>query len=84
MFCPVICIVEFARFPIDAELFLAFSVSEPMDSHIHCLGPFWLLISIDDTVNHCVASLEWRVRLFVVPFLQDDANVHSFSCHDVQ
>ena len=57
MFGPIIRIIEFSRAPVNAKLFLAFSVPEPMESHVHGLCSFWLYFAVDDSIGH------WIVRL---------------------
>ena len=48
MFSPVVGVIEFAWAPVDAELFLAFEISEPVEAHVHGLGLFGLDFSVDD------------------------------------
>ena len=53
VFGPVVSIVEFARVPLDVELFLAFAILQPMESHVNCFGAFQLHFTIDSTL-HCL------------------------------
>ena len=57
MFGPVVGIVEFARAPVDVELFLAFVIVQPMKSQVHCLSAFGLYFTIDDCSG--VAGCLW-------------------------
>jgi len=83
VFCPIVGIVEFARSPIDAELFLAFAVAEPMESHVHGFGAFGYNFAVDDSVCHRVVGLERSCWLWVAHFFQNYSNVDGLSCHDV-
>ena len=81
---PVICIVQFSWSPVYVELFMAFSISWPVKTHVHCFREFMLDFSIDNRVCHCVIRLQWHWWLFVSHFFKDDANLDCFSCHDVE
>ncbi len=48
MFCPVVGIVQTIWPPIDSELSLAFMISQPIESYVHCLGSFWFDFPMDD------------------------------------
>ena len=52
VFSPVVGVVEFAGPPVNAELLLALSVSEPVELHVHRFCSFWLYFDIDDTIGH--------------------------------
>ena len=82
--CVIISVVQFPWPQVDLKLLLEFFVSQPMESHFYCLGTFWLHLSVDNAFVHCVVGLEWHGRLFVDHFLQDDKDVHGFSCHDLK
>ena len=41
-FSPVITPIERSQPPLKTKLFLTFSISDPMEPHIHALGTFWL------------------------------------------
>ncbi len=56
--CPIVGVVQFPQLPVDLKLLLAFSVSETMELHVHCLGLFGLHLSIDDAIGHCIVGLE--------------------------
>ena len=83
MFGPVVSIVCFSWPPEKFELLLAFSVSQPMKTHVHCLCSFWLYFGIDDCFGHGVVGLDGRCRLFVSHFLEYDSDVNRLSSHDV-
>ena len=59
MLCPIVCIVEFSWSPIEPKLFLAFSVSQPVEPHVHCLRFLGLDPLIDDAFCHGVVRLYW-------------------------
>ena len=65
MFGPVISIVEFSGTPVDVELFLAFSVKEPVKAYIHGFIAFRLDLAIDNTFSSGVVSLNGRGWLFM-------------------
>ena len=50
--CPIVCIIKFPRTPIESELFLAFSVSEPVESHVHGFGSLRLYFAVDHPFGH--------------------------------
>ena len=54
---PVMGIVEFAWVPVDAELFLVFSVVEPMKTHIHGFCAFGLDFTVYNNLSHGVVCL---------------------------
>jgi hypothetical protein len=47
MLCPVVGIVRGAGAPIKSELFLRAAISQPMKTHIHGFGMFWLHPFVD-------------------------------------
>ncbi len=48
---PVIGIVELTGAPVDVELFLAFEIAQPMESHVHSFSAFGLAFTIDDSFS---------------------------------
>ena len=49
VFCPVVRVIEGAGSPIKSELVLVDgAVEEPVESHVHRLGAFWLHLLVDD------------------------------------
>ena len=84
MFSPIVSVIEFAWAPVDAELFLAFAISEPVESHVHGFGPFGLDLSVDDAFGGGVVCLERGGRLCVSEFLQDNADEDCLAGHDVK
>ena len=48
---PVIGVVELVGVPDDAELFLAFAIAQPMESHVHSFSAFGLDFTIDDSFS---------------------------------
>ena len=83
VFCPVVSIIEFAWTPINSELFLAFLVAKPMETHVHCLCAFGGDFAVDNTVRHCIVSLQWCGGLWMTHFFEDDSNIDNLSCTDV-
>jgi hypothetical protein len=57
MFCPVVGIVQLSGLPVNAELSLAFSIEQPVESHVHGFGLFGLYFAVDDPICHCIISL---------------------------
>ena len=50
--CPIIGIIEFFGPPVYAKLFLACSVPEPVESHVHGLCMCWCYFVIDYSIGH--------------------------------
>jgi hypothetical protein len=49
MFCPVVRVIRGAGAPVKSKLFLAdAAISQPMKTHIHGFGTFWLHSFVDD------------------------------------
>ena len=84
MLCPIVCLVEFSWSPIEPKLFLAFSVSQPVEMHVHCLRLFGLDSLIDDTFRHGVIRLYWCGGLLVSHFFQNDSDVYCLACCNVK
>jgi hypothetical protein len=80
----VISIVEFSGAPVDAGLFLAFSVAEPVAAHVHGFSAFWLYLAIDDAFGSGVVGLKGHGWLFMTEFFEDNANEDGFVRHDVK
>ena len=74
---PIVGEILFTRLPIDAELALAFVVSEPVEAHVHCFGVFWLDFAIYDCISHSIVRLEGCSRLLMAEFLQNDSDIDS-------
>ena len=84
MFRPIVGVVCLAWAPVESELFLAFAVAQPVESHVHCFCSLGLDFAVDDCVGHRIVCLDWGGGLFVAHLLEDDADVYGFSCHDVE
>ena len=84
VFGVVIGIVEFSWAPIDAKLFLAFAVSQLVETHVHCFGAFWHHFSVDDAICHRVVGLQGGGRLLVSHLFQYDAHIHGLPGHYVK
>jgi hypothetical protein len=70
MFGWVVAKVGLARLPMDMELMLPSSVSEPVESHVHCLRS-----ALDDGVGEdsggtLVVEFNWRRTLRMSHFLE--------------
>ena len=73
---PVICIVEFARAPVDFKLFLAFAVAKPMEAHVPGFGPFLLHVGMNETVGGGIVSFEWSWWLWMAKINQSLSDVN--------
>ena len=72
---PIVGEILFTRSPIDAELALAFVVSEPVEVHVLCFGAFWLDFVVNDCISHSIVLMEGGSRLLMAEFLQNDSDV---------
>ena len=70
MFGPIISMVEFSGAPVDAEMFLAFSVTEPVEGHVHGFSVLWLDLAIDDAFGSGVVGLKGLGWLFMTSSLR--------------
>ena len=80
----IVGIVRFSRSPVESELLLAFSVSEPMESHVHRFGSLGLDFLVDYFFCYRVVGLHRGWRLLVSHFFEDDSDVDGFPCHDIE
>ena len=70
MFCPVFGVVCGAGMPVKSKLFLVdAAISQPMETHIHGFGTFWLYPFVDDAFGSGIVDLNGGGRLFVPHFL---------------
>ena len=70
MLRPVVGIVRGAGAPIKSELLLAdAAIPQPMETHIHGFGTFWLHPFVDDAFGGGIVNLNGGGRLFVSHFL---------------
>jgi hypothetical protein len=70
MFCPVVGIVCGARAPIKSDLLLIdAAILQPVETHIHGFGTFWLHLFVDDAFGGGIVNLNGGGRLFVSHFL---------------
>ena len=76
MLCPVVCIIEFFWLPIEPKLFLALSVSQPVEAHVRWFCSLGLDPLIDDTFYYGIVHLYWFWWLLVSYFVQDDLGVY--------
>ena len=84
MFCPVISIVEVFGTSVDTELYLAFSVAEPVKAHVHGFSAFRLDLAIDNAFGSGVVSLKGCGWLFMTEPFEDNANEDGFARHNVK
>ena len=55
--CPVVFIVLFVWLPMYSEFFLEFSLSDPMEYHVHLFRLFWFYFAVAYYIFHCVVYL---------------------------
>ena len=72
---PIACVIFLTWPPVDPKLLMAFSVTDPMKSHLHCMISFWLDFLIDNSLCHCVIYLDRCWWLLVAHFLKNDTYV---------
>ncbi len=70
MFHPVVGVVRGAGAPVKLKLFLVdAAIRQPMETHIHGFGTFWLDLFVDDAFGGGIVDLNGGGRLFVPHFL---------------
>jgi hypothetical protein len=79
---PIVGEILFTMPPIDAELALAFTVTEPVEVHVHCFGSFRLDFAVYDCISHSIVRLEGCIRLLMAEFWQNDSNVDNLVRYD--
>lgn len=84
VFGPVVGVIEASWTPIDAKLFQCFSVTEPVEPHIHCFGAFWLNLAVDDAFGGRIVDLDWRGWLWMTELFEDESDIDGFSSVDVE
>jgi hypothetical protein len=62
---PVVGFVGMSGTPEELELVLGFLASEPMESHVHGFGVFWLNVVVHNANSCCVVGLHRSGRLLV-------------------
>ena len=68
VFCRIICKIVLRTFPVDVELFLPLSITNPVEAHIHCFGSA-LDYCVSEYANGTfVVELEWSGALGVANF----------------
>ena len=83
MFCPVVVSVEGPRPQKKSELLLVYCpIVQPVESHVHGFGAFWLDFAVYDCISHDIVPLEGFSRLLMVEFLENDSDVDSLTCCD--
>ena len=84
VFGPIIAFVGGPWAPVDAELFLRFSVSYPMVFHVHGFCCLWLDFVVGDTMCCGVVRLDWGGRLGMAHFFKQVALGHCVFCINEQ
>ena len=79
VFCPTVCQIGGAWPPVEPELSLCHSASEPVKSHIHWLGPLWLNFIVNHPICCGIVSLDGGGWLKVSHFCKNISDVNSFS-----
>ena len=80
----VVSKIELTRPPIEAKQSEIFSVSKPVESHVHRLCPLWLDLAVDNTFS-CEVVYSNKCRgLLVFYFFEDKTDVHTFLCNDTE
>ena len=83
--CEIIGFIGGAAFPMHSELALADSISNPIESHVHCFGSFGFNSVVGDAFGDCVVGLNWGwAGLRMAHFGKDGATVCSFLSIDVE
>jgi hypothetical protein len=59
----VVSIVGTARFPMDTELALSDTVTDPIEAHVDGFGASLFDFVIDDAFGHCIVSFDGCCRL---------------------
>ena len=70
---PVVAQVVSSFFPVDSELALADTVPDPVELHVHGLGPALFDTVIDNSICHLIVCLDVGGRLGVAQSLQSVA-----------
>ena len=74
---------SFSSYQVDSKLFLALSVSQPVELHVCGFGSLWFDFEVDDGICHEIVSLKRCWRLCVAQFFKYDADVHRLTGHDI-
>ena len=78
MFGEIVSLVEASFFPIDVELALAYTVTDPVEAHVNCLGSFLFDGVIGDAGGSAVVSLDGSRWLGVTEFFKGGPDGASF------
>ena len=71
--------VCFSWGPFDGQLALVYSVRDPMESHVHCLGAFQLVVTVGKATGSGIVSGDFGgARLFMAKLLQNLSDEDSF------
>ena len=69
MFCPVVGVVCGTRAPEKSKLFLDVAIPQPVETHVHGFGAFWLYPFVEDAFGSGIVDLDRGGWLFVSHFL---------------
>ena len=78
MFTYVICCVVITSTPVDNKLVVRYSVTDPVKSHVDCLGCFHFYVGVGETDGGGVVDLDWGGRLRMAHFYDGDAEREGF------
>jgi hypothetical protein len=70
MFGEIVCFVQTALDPVDAELALADAITYPVKTHVHCFGAALFYGIVGNTGGCAVVGLDRCGRLWVAEFLE--------------
>jgi hypothetical protein len=82
MFRDIITQIQGAWCPIDVELFLVYTILDPIKVHVHCLGTFEFDSFVDYPCGCGIISLKWRGRLWMIEFKECLADWHGLLAVD--
>ena len=79
MLTKVVSIILPAWAPIDKEVSLLDSVSDPVEAHVYCFGSSLFDCVVGKSDGYFIVSLDWSRRLRVAHFCQDCADCAGLS-----
>ena len=81
--CYIVPLVGGSCSPVDSELFLAFSATQPMETHVHRFGAAWLNSVVDNSEGCGVVGLYQCWWFYVAYFFELMAGGDGFAAVDV-
>ena len=82
--CYIVPLVGGSCSPVNPELFLAFSATQPMESHVHGFGAAWLDGVVYNSEGRGVVGLDQCLGLHVAHFFELMAGGDGFAAVDVK